>query len=153
MVKQRMAGYLAAHRKEISIMRFGLFALCFVAALPLLAAPVDLPETVLVTFHPAAGKADEVEALIWQEWGVTTRLGLVINKEIHHVYRGKSETGETLIFDTFTWRDHATPDNAPQELLDVWRKMNHAVERPNNHPAIEFLEVEERHPPASVTAP
>jgi hypothetical protein len=129
-------------------MHYRLIAGCILFTAPMFAASVDPPETVLATFHTVAGKADEVEALIWQEWAVTTRLKLVAN-DVHHVYRGQSETGETLIYDMFTWKDHATPDHAPPEVKAIWRKMNHAVEQRNGQPAIDIVEIEERHPPAS----
>jgi hypothetical protein len=128
-------------------MRYPLIAVCFFVAAPMFAENADPPETVLATFHTAVPKADEVEALIWQEWAVTTRLHLVANN-VHHVYRGQSETGETLIYDMFTWKDHATPDHAPPEVKAIWRKMNAAVEQRNGHPAIDIVEIEERRPPA-----
>ncbi len=104
---------------------------------------VDPPETVMVAFYPQAGKADEVEALIWEEWETNRRLGLVANN-VHHLYRGQSETGQTVLYDMFTWKDHATPDHAPPEVKAIWRKMNAAVEKRNGQPAIEIVEVEER---------
>ena len=104
---------------------------------------VDPPETVIAAFYPQAGKADEVEALIWEEWETNQRLGLVANN-VHHVYRGQSETGQTVLYDMFTWKNHATPDHAPLEVKAIWRKMNAAVEKRDGQPAIEIVEVEER---------
>lgn len=121
------------------------FWLIAAIALFLNAVPADPPETVMATFYPQAGKADEVEALIWQEWDTNTRLGLVAN-QVHHVYRGGSEEGRTVIYDMFTWKDHATPDHAPPEIIAIWRKMNAAVEKRNGKPAIEIVEIEERKP-------
>jgi hypothetical protein len=139
--------------KGMLTMRYGFIAVCLFFAVPIFAGNADPPETVMATFHTAAGKADEVERLIWQEWAVTTRLGLVAN-HVHHVYRGQSEAGETLIYDTFTWRDHATPDHAPPEVKAIWHKLNDAVEQRNGHPAIDIVEIEERQPPpAAAPAP
>jgi len=106
---------------------------------------VDPPETVIAAFYPQAGKADEVEALIWEEWETVHRLGLAAN-DVHHLYRGESETGQTVLFDMFTWKDHATPDHAPPEVKAIWRKMNAAVEKRNGQPAIEIVEIQERAP-------
>ena len=107
------------------------------------APKVDPPETVIAAFYPQAGKADEVEALIWEEWETVRRLGLVAN-DVHHLYRGQSESGQTVLFDMFTWKDHATPDHAPPQVRAIWRKMNAALEKRNGEPHIEIVEVEER---------
>ncbi len=73
---------------------------------------VDPPETVMVAFYPQPGKGDEVEALIWEQWETNTRFGLVANN-VHHVYRGQSESGQTVLYDMFTWKDHTTSEHAP----------------------------------------
>jgi hypothetical protein len=51
-----------------------------------------------------------------------------------------------LMFDMFTWKDHATPEHATPAVVAIWRKMNAAVEKRNGQPAIEIVEIQERAP-------
>lgn len=123
-----------------------LHALLLAATLNLTQAtpPPDPPETVMTTFRPLPGKAGDLQRVLWESWDVMTRLHLNAAGREHHIWRGQAEDGRVLLFQMFTWRDHATPDDAPKELLAVWKKMSALVEKGNG---IEFVEVYEVDPP------
>ena len=110
-----------------------------VAAAGAIAAESD-PETVLVTYHVKAGKADELAKLIDRTWATYRRLGLVFAKP-HMVMRGKDESGEFMA-EILPWKSHAAPDHAPAEVKALWDQMQLLCERRGDRDTIEIPEVE-----------
>jgi hypothetical protein len=105
------------------------------------AAPVDPPETVVVTYAPQPGKESEVEGLIRGHFATIARLRLA-TKDPHITYRDKDAAGRTIFVDILTWKSHATPDAAPPEVEAIWAQMEAAVEKRDGRRGIEIREVE-----------
>jgi hypothetical protein len=103
------------------------FCVLFLAA----AAYGETPETVLVTYHPKAGKETEMLRILKDEWAILTRLNLVTGG--HQLYRARSEGGDSFFVEIFTWKD--APDMAPPEVRKVWAEMHANVEK------LEFVEI------------
>lgn len=104
-------------------------------------AEVDPPETVVVTYSPAAGKEAEVSKLIARHWATLVRLRLV-TRDAHVTYRDKDAGGKPIFVDLLTWKSHAAPDSAPPEVEKIWSAMEAAVEKRGERRGIEFHEVE-----------
>ena len=98
------------------------------------------PETVLVTYHVKAGKADELAKLIDRIWATYRRLGLVFDKP-HLVMQGNDNTGE-FIAEILPWKSHSAPDHAPAEVKALWDQMQLLCERRGDRDTIEIPEVE-----------
>lgn len=98
------------------------------------------PETVLVTYHVKAGKADELAKLIDQTWAIYRRLGLVFDKP-HIIMRGKEESG-VFFAEILPWKSHSAPDRAPAEVRALWDQMELLCERRSDRDTIEIPEVE-----------
>jgi hypothetical protein len=81
----------------------------------------ETPETVVVTYVPQPGKAAEVQQLILEHWATLKRLDLV-TADPHLLYRD----GDKFV-DVLTWKSGDIPDNAPPDVLAIWKKMNAAV--------------------------
>jgi hypothetical protein len=100
------------------------------------------PETVVVTFHVREGKETDMEKLLREDhWPLLRRLGLVYESP-HVLVRGKEAGDKPYFKEVLTWRDHETPDNAPPEVQDVWKRMNEFVEKRGGAPGIEIDEVD-----------
>lgn len=98
------------------------------------------PETVLVTYHVKAGKADELAKLIDRTWATYQRLGLVFD-EPHIVMRGK-EKGGIFMAEILPWKNHSAPDNAPAEVHALWDEMQKLCEPRGDRDRIEIPEVQ-----------
>lgn len=81
----------------------------------------DDPETVIVTVKAKAGQEARLESVMKKHWATIKRLDLVTG-DAHMLL--KSEGGTFV--DVFTWKSHAIPDNAPAEVLAIWKEMNEA---------------------------
>lgn len=99
-----------------------------------LSAQSDPPETVMVTYRPQAGKEKELEAILSDQRALLAKMNLTAPKTPHLLMRD----GKAYV-EVFTWKSHATPDNAPPELLAIWKRLNAAVEKTNG---LEFHEVQ-----------
>jgi hypothetical protein len=98
------------------------------------------PETVLVTYHVKADKADELARLIDRTWATYQRLGLVFDKP-HLVMRGKEKGGE-FFAEILPWKTHSGPDNAPAEVHALWDEMQKVCEKRDGRDGIEIPEIE-----------
>ena len=98
------------------------------------------PETVLVTYHAKAGKADQLASLINRTWTTYQRLGMVFDRP-HIVIKGKEHDGMFLA-EIVPWKSHAMPDHAPAEVHALWEQMQTLCEKRAGHDAIEIPEVE-----------
>ena len=102
--------------------------------LALLAKLADPPETVVVTYRPLPGKEAALAQLLHEQHATLTRLGLEAPGTCHVAYRDGANFVEV-----FTWKSHETPDDAPDEILAIWKQLN-AITAPKN--GIEFHEVD-----------
>jgi hypothetical protein len=85
------------------------------------ACAADEPETVAVTVKAKAGQESNLEAVMKKHWATIRRLDLVTN-DPHLLLRGKGG----LFIDIFTWKSGSIPDDAPAEVLAIWKEMNEA---------------------------
>ena len=107
-------------------MRKLLFVLLLLAA----TARADEPETVIVTVKAKPGREAQLEAVMKKHWATVKRLDLA-TQDPHTLYRA----GSTFI-DIFTWKSASIPDNAPAEILAIWKEMNENAEK------VQILEVQ-----------
>lgn len=98
------------------------------------------PETVLVTYHVKAGKADDLAKLIDRTSATYQRLGLVFDKP-HLVMRGK-EKGGIFMAEILPWKSHSAPDNAPKEVHALWDEMQKLCGPRGDRDGIEIPEVQ-----------
>ena len=97
-------------------------------------------ETVLVTYHVKAGKEAELERTLGEAWKVYTRSHLVY-PEPHVVLKEKEGEGVFRFLEAFTWIDRKTPEHAPAQVLELWKREEALCEKRNGHYAIEPNEV------------
>jgi hypothetical protein len=97
------------------------------------ASVADPPETVVVTYHPLAGKEAAVAQVLREQRETLARLDLMAPGTCHVTY-----VDGAAFVDVFTWKSHATPDNAPEEILALWTRLNALVQKENG---IEIREV------------
>ena len=95
------------------------FLLLLVSAAAL-AAP---PETVMITYRPAAGNEAALRKVIADHWTTAAKLNLVNDAPHIIVKRGNA------LIEIFTWKDAAIPDNAPPEILKIWGEMTKLIEK------------------------
>lgn len=86
------------------------------------AARAAEPETVMVTVKAKPGQEAQLEAVMKKHWATVKRLDLVTS-DPHTLYR---TAGGTFV-DIFTWKSGEIPDNAPPDVLAVWKEMNEAA--------------------------
>jgi hypothetical protein len=101
-------------------MRKLLVALVLIATI---ARADEPPETVIVTVKAKPGHEAQMEAVMKKHWAVIKRLDLVTG-DPHTLYRS-----ERTFIDIFTWKSASIPDNAPAEVLAVWKEMNENAEK------------------------
>jgi hypothetical protein len=93
------------------------------------------PETVMVTCHAKAGSEAELARVLGRHWTTVRNLKLVDDAP-HLTLRGAGDGGRAYFVEIFTWRDAATPDNAPPAVRAIWDEMNRLSDK------IEIAEVE-----------
>lgn len=98
-------------------------------------------ETVLSTFRARAGKEDELQKTLNQEWATLRKLGLVL-ADPHILLKGKDESGKPIFVEVLTWKDHDAPDHAPPEVQAIWKQLESLCEARLGHRGIEFPEFE-----------
>ena len=87
-------------------------------------ARADEPETVMVTVKAKPGKEAQLESVMKKHWATVKRLDLVTG-DPHTLYR----TDSGVFVDIFTWKSASIPDNAPADVLAVWKEMNEAASK------------------------
>lgn len=98
-------------------------------------------ETVLSTLRCRAGKENELQSTLAQEWTTLRKLNLVL-ADPHILLKGKDDGGKPIFVDVFTWRDHDAPDHVPPEVQAIWNHLQALVEARDGHKGIEFPEFE-----------
>ena len=125
-------------QKEIIRYFITTFTIGLVAAITAPALAVEEPETVMVTFHVRAGKAEELNRLLTRAWATYRHLGMVLSQP-HLVAR--STEGDATFFELLSWKHHGVPDSAPSEVRDLWNQMEAICEPREGQPGINIVEV------------
>ena len=122
-----------------------LLALCLgaPAALSQSAPTSPLPgadtETIYCISHVKQGKEAEYAALCAQAWSIYRRLDLVLEKP-HVLFRGADASGKSYFGEIFTWKNSTIPDHAPDEVREIWRKLQSDCEPRGGRPGMDFSE-------------
>jgi hypothetical protein len=122
-------------------------AATIVAAASLLAAPAfaqssgDRPETVMITLHAKPGAAAALADAIARHYDTARRLNLLQSDAPHLTLRTAANGKETSYVEILTWRDASVPDNAPPEILAIWKELNALVEPRGGRPGLDIVEV------------
>lgn len=96
------------------------------------------PETVICTYHVAAGKQADFEKLLQLHWPALDGLGFVTDRPVQ-VFRRDDEQGRTTYVEIFEWaaggfqRAHAHP-----EVMAIWEPMAQICEPRDGRPAMDF---------------
>jgi hypothetical protein len=98
-----------------------------------------VPETVLITYHVAAGKEEQLQQLLNSAWAVYRQHHLVF-AEPHIVARDREGDAAKFI-EIFTWVSHEAPDHAPEAVTQLWDQMHACCESRAGHPALEGGEI------------
>jgi len=109
---------------------------------PAFAAPVqaDQPETVMITLHAKPGAESSLARVIERHWETVRRLNMVTDAP-HVTLRGTENRDKTYFIEIMTWRDASVPDNAPPEILALWKELNELVEPRNGQRGLDITEM------------
>jgi len=99
-------------RKQLTI----LFAILI--SLPACAAA---PETVAVTYHFRESNEARLLDAIERQWSIGHERGYFVGD--HALYQGRG-----FFLEVLTWRDGSIPDDAPAEILEIWKEMDGLVD-------------------------
>lgn len=89
------------------------------------------PVTMLVSYHPKAGRESELKALVEQHYPALQRLGLVTDVAAQ-VWQATAKGSDRPFFvELFQWRDASASGIAHQtpEVMAVWETMGPILER------------------------
>jgi hypothetical protein len=101
--------------------------------------PAD-EETVLITYHVAPGKEQELREVLSGIWKVYRRERLVF-AEPHVILEAQDDAGHKRIVEVFTWVSRSAPDNAPDSVKRLWNRMQACCEQRDGRPGIDGGEV------------
>jgi hypothetical protein len=113
-----------------------------VGLVPAVAKPVqaEQPETVMITLHARPGAESNLARVIERHWDTVRRLNMVTDAP-HVTLRGTENGDKTYFVEIMTWRDRSLPDNAPPEILALWKELNDLVEPRNGQRGLDITEV------------
>jgi hypothetical protein len=97
-------------------------------------------ETVVVTYLPKAGQEAALQQEIEATWQEMVHLKLTATDD-RVFYRGDDDDGHPFFLEIFTWKDHDTPDHAPKEIEEHWKKLSDLVEARGARPGLQFSEL------------
>ena len=89
------------------------------------------PITMLVRYHPKAGKERELLELVQKHWPELNRLGLV-SRQPPQIWRAVDKrSGQSHFVEIFQWKDAQAPDIAHQtpEVMAIWEPMGQVLEK------------------------
>jgi hypothetical protein len=89
------------------------------------------PVTMLVSYHPKAGRERELQQLIEQHYPTLQRLGLVTEMKAR-VWKASTKGSDRPYFvELFQWKDDKASDVAHQtpEVMAVWETMGPVLEK------------------------
>jgi hypothetical protein len=89
------------------------------------------PVTMLVSYHPKAGREQELRALVERHYPVLSQLGLVTDMRAQ-VWQARAKGAERPHFvELFQWKTPQSSDVAHQtpEVMAVWETMGPILER------------------------
>lgn len=139
------------------VVRLGAGAMA-AAALLLVVAPVRAqspaaaqPETMLVTFHVQAGKADAMASVLRRAWRAYRRDHMVFAAP-HLLLRGSEDGGKPTFVEVLTWRRADIPDHMPPAVQALWKRMHDLCESRDGKPPIEGGAMRLLTPPLSAGA-
>jgi hypothetical protein len=109
---------------------------------PMFAKPAqaDEPETVMITLHAKPGAESSLARTIERHWEAVRRLNMVTDGP-HVTLKGTENGDKTYFVEIMTWRDASMPDNAPPEILAIWKDLNGLVEARNGQQGLTITEV------------
>src|ERR1700760_4973708 len=79
------------------------------------------PETVMVTYHVAAGKEAELDRVVGEAWKVYQNEKLALPAP-HVVVKGNEGDGKPRMVEIFSWVNADAPDHAPDSVKKCWEK-------------------------------
>ena len=103
--------------------------------------PPDPPETMLVNYHAKHGREPQLEDALARTWAIYRRDKLVLAKP-HLLLREEDAAGHTTFVESFTWINHAAPDNAPKDVKVIWKELESLCEPRDGKKGIDGSEVE-----------
>ena len=98
------------------------------------------PETVMITLHAKPGAESSLARVIERHWETVRRLNMVTDAP-HVTLRGTENRDKTYFIEIMTWRDASVPDNAPPEILALWKELNELVEPRNGQRGLDITEM------------
>jgi len=98
------------------------------------------PETVLVSYHVAPGKEQQLRQVLSDTWNVYRRERLV-RPDPHVIVEAQDAAGKKRFVEIFTWVSHSAPDHAPDSVKKLWDQMQSCCETRDGHPGIDGGEV------------
>lgn len=91
----------------------------------------EKPVTMLVSYHPKAGRERELQELIEQHYPTLKKLGLVTEMKAQ-VWKASAKGSDRAYFvELFQWKDGKSSDTAHQtpEVMAVWETMGPVLEK------------------------
>jgi hypothetical protein len=99
------------------------------------------PETMLSTYAPQPGKADELQDALARTWAAYTHDQAVF-PEPHVLVRTTNPDGSVYFTEVFRWVSHYAPDHASDAIKANWRELETLCRRPDRKSGIEGHEVQ-----------
>jgi hypothetical protein len=96
-------------------------------------------ETVMIIYHVKPGKVVELQMLLDDAWQHYLD-GHLVYAQPHIVVRGTEEEDQIRFVEIFTWVK--PPDQAPENVQDLWKQEEALCEARRGHRGIEGGEVE-----------
>jgi hypothetical protein len=99
------------------------------------------PETVLVRYNVKPGKEAELQAVLEHAWQLYVQKHLVVQTSHVLVKETTKEGIRTSFVEILTWVSRSVPDNAPDEVMSLWKQEHSLCEKREGSPAIDISEV------------
>jgi len=100
----------------------------------------DSPETVMITLQAKPGSEQALADVLARHYETARRMNLLVEGAAHMTLRAEAG-GKPCFIEILTWRDASIPDNAPPQILAIWKAMNALVEPRGGRPGLEIVEV------------
>jgi hypothetical protein len=126
-------------RETLCLICCALIPLSAAADSNIVAANSAASETVMVTYHVRYGQEAALARVISRHWATARKLNLV--HRVPHLLLQGTENSKLYFVEVFTWRDGSIPDNAPDEIRNLWVEMSQLVEPRDGHQGIDISQV------------
>jgi len=121
----------------LTILRAVTISTIAIASSALVAA--EEPETVMITLRARPGVEQALAKVIARHYDTARRLEMLRDDAPHVTLQGADENARPFFVEILTWRDAAAPDQAPREILAIWKELNELVDARGGRPGLDIV--------------